>query len=348
MASLQVKLCMVCAMLVPALAVRSSVGMETNLTAFFENAIEMNWTRAEIVDKLNKAGYASGLRTTGYNQNKDGLLWTGSSWYPGKVFKDGFIKTPDGRYDKDPGESINAWGAAIKDSIAGNSWVYGFHFTVNPRVASVFGVQHVGRRRSAEREGEDECDMWDAECNREILRRFQEKYGCPANDAPVFKEDPTCYDKPCIRLDKLSDPNEGMSQLCPNWGYAYLVKAEGIHVRVPAHAAAGKDYSEEEEVFVPIGAKGNEILGAIPLYARNENGSKRNPGIINFRDQWQHFKKMKVNKAHTKNGKAAMSAIGAFIHNPNYAGGNGPAEVEAELKKKGISNDLGSAIPKYQ
>merc|ERR1719329_275268 len=134
--------------------------------------------------------------------------------------------------------------------------------------------------------------------------------------------------KPCIRLDKISDQDYGLENLCPNWGYAYLIKAEGIHVRVARHAAFGKDYSGEEEVFVPVGVEGSEILGAIPVYARKADGSKRTPAIVNFGRNWEYFKKMPVSKLHTQDGKAATSGIGAFSHNPNYAGGDGPAEVE--------------------
>jgi len=319
-----------------------------NLTAFFEMAMEMKWTRAEVVSRLCRQHYVGTVQVTCHTKAKDGLLWTGSSWYPGKVFKDGFQKTPR-RPGDDPGESEADWGEAIKDSIVGNSWAYGFHFTVNPVVAATFGVQHVGRKSTAERQGEYECDYWDAECNRGILRQFQEKYGCPLDRSNVWKEDAKCWKKPCIRLDKLSDYKEfGPEQLCPNWGYAYLVKAEGIHVRVSVHDALGKDYSGEEEVFVPIGVDGSEILGAIPIYARNADGRKRTPAIMDFRKNWNYFKKMTVDPAHTKDGKGASTAIGAFIHNPNYANGDGPAEVEEELKRKRISNDLGPAVPQYQ
>merc|ERR1712032_1489688 len=113
---------------------------------------------------------------------------------------------------------------------------------------------------------------------------------------------------PCIRLDKLSDEDEGLDSLCPNWGYAYLTKAEGIHVRVPTHAASAK-ISAEEEVFVPVGVEGSEILGAIPIYARNVDGSKRNPSIINFAKNWAYFKKLTVNGLHTQDGKGATNGI---------------------------------------
>lgn len=323
--------------------------LEQNLTAFLDMATEMKWSRSEIVSKLCGQYSVGALRVTCSTKEKDGLLWSGSSWYPERVFKDGFHKIPN-QHRKDPGESADAWGDAITDSIKSNSWAYGFHFSVNPVVAATFGVQHVARSQDAERLGEVDCDYYDAECNQGILKRFQHKYGCPADDSSVFREDPECWQKPCVRLDKLSDYSEfGLTDLCPNWGYAYLVKAEGIHVRLDAQDAAGKDYSGEQEVFVPIGVEGSEILGAIPIYARNADGRKRNPPIVNFHRQWDWFKKkMTVNPIHTKDGKSASSGIGAFIHNPNYAGGDGPAEVREELARKGIANDLGTAVPNYQ
>lgn len=161
-----------------------------------------------------------------------------------------------------------------------------------------------------------------------------------------------CWGKQCIRADKLSDPKEGLEDLCPNWGYAYVVKAQGIHARVAARDAFGKDYSSEEEVYVPIGVKGEEVLGAIPIYGRKayDNYLMKNPGLTNFEANWNgpwgwKSGKMAVPAVHTKDGKGNNNAIGAFIYNPNYKG-DAQAEVEIELAMKRIANDLGSAIPK--
>jgi len=331
--------------------------LAADLTAFLDFATEMKWSRAEVVSNLCNRHHVGNLKISCYNKEEDGLMWSGSSWYPGKVFNDGFLKTPKTSSEHswlfkdpeaDPGDSVANWGKMILDSIIGNHWAYGFHFTVDPVVASTFAAQHVGRSDSAVNRAEYECsDYWDTECKRGILRQYQQKYGCPADGAPVWEEDPTCWKKPCVQLDRLSDPDEGLDQLCPNWGYAYLVKAEGVHVRVSTQHAIGKDYSAEEEVFVPIGVNGSEILGAIPIYARNANGMKRTPAMVNFQQNWEFFKTMKVNGLHTKDGKDASSGIGAFIHNPGYTGGDGPTEVEEELRKKNVAEDLGTAVPKY-
>jgi len=329
--------------------------LAADLTAFLDLATRMKWSRADVVSNLCSRYYVGNLKVSCYNREADGLMWSGSSWYPGKVFKDGFLKTPREEHswlftdsEGDPGDSVNSWGKMILNSIIGNTWAYGFHFTVNPVVASTFAAQHVGRSSSAANKAESECrDYWDTECKRGILSQYQQKYGCPADSSPIWEEDPNCWQKPCIQLDRLSDPDEGLDQLCPNWGYAYLVKAEGVHVRVSTQHAVGKDYSAEEEVFVPIGVNGSEILGAIPIYARNANGRKRTPAMVNFQRNWEFFKTMHVSGLHTKDGKDASSGIGAFIHNPGYAGGDGPAEVEEELMKKSIVEDLGTAVPKY-
>jgi len=329
--------------------------LAADLAAFLDSATRMKWSRAEIVSNLCTRRYVGNLQVSCYNREEDGLMWSGSSWYPGMVFKNGFLKTPRAEHswlftdsEEDPGDSVDSWGKMILNSIVGNNWAYGFHFTVSPVVASTFAAQHVGRSESAASKAEYECaDYWDTECARGLLRQYQQKYGCPADGAPVWEEDPDCWQKPCIQLDRLSDPDEGLDQLCPNWGYAYLVKAEGVHVRVSTQHAVGKDYSAEEEVFVPIGVNGSEILGAIPIYARNANGMKRSPAMVNFQQNWDFFKTMQVNGLHTKDGKDASSGIGAFIHNPGYAGGDGPAEVEQELRKKLIAEDIGTAVPKY-
>eukprot|EP00931_Biecheleriopsis_adriatica_P056843 TRINITY_DN33712_c0_g1_i1.p1 TRINITY_DN33712_c0_g1~~TRINITY_DN33712_c0_g1_i1.p1 ORF type:complete len:364 (+),score=78.53 TRINITY_DN33712_c0_g1_i1:70-1161(+) len=324
--------------------------LAANLTALLDFATRMKWSRAEVVSNLCNRYSIGNLQVKCYNREEDGLMWSGSSWYPGKVFRDGFLKTPtpSSVSRKDPGDSVDGWGKSILDSIIGNSWTYGFHFTMNPVVASTFAAQHVGRSVSADDKAEYECDdYWDNDCKKGILRQYQQRYGCPGDGAPVFEEDLNCWQKPCVRLDKLSDPDEGLDELCPNWGYAYLVKAEGIHVRVSTHDAVGKDYSAEEEVFVPIGVKGSQILGAIPIYARSANGMTRTPALINFQQNWKVFKSMHVSGLHTKDGKDASSGIGAFIHNPGYSGGDGPAEVEVELRKKRVAEDLGTAVPKY-
>lgn len=329
--------------------------LAADLSAFLDLATRMKWSRAEVVSKLCSRSYVGNLQVSCYSKEEDGLMWSGSSWYPGKVFKDGFLKVPRDEHswlftesEADPGDSLKSWGNMILNSIVGNTWAYGFHFTVSPVVASTFAAQHVGRSESAANKAEYECrDYWDTECKRGILRQYQQKYGCPADGAPIWEEDPNCWQKPCIQLDRLSDAGEGLDQLCPNWGYAYLVKAEGVHVRVSTQHAVGKDYSAEEEVFVPIGVNGSEILGAIPIYARNADGRKRTPAIINFQRNWDFFQTMKVNGLHTKDGKDASSGIGAFIHNPGYTGGDGPAEVEEELRKKSIAGDIGTAVPKY-
>jgi len=320
--------------------------LAANFTAVLDLATRMKWSRAEVAEKLCYQGSVGNLRVDCYEKEKDGLIWSGSAWYPGKVFKEGFQRTPDS--EADPGDSVDGWGNNILNSIIRNTRAYGFHFTLSPVVASTFAAQHVGRSESAADVSERECsDYWDSECKKDILRQWKEKYGCPADGAPVWQEDKDCWQKPCIQLDKLSDPVEGLDQLCPNWGYAYLVKAEGVHVRVSAQHAVGKDYSAEEEVFVPIGVNGSEILGAIPIYARNADGRKRTPAIVNFQRNWKFFKTMRVSGLHTKDGKDASSGIGAFIHNPGYAGGDGPAEVEEELRKKKVADDLGTAVPKY-
>lgn len=314
--------------------------------SFHLSVSNATWSRADLVSKLARASWVAGVSLSAYDPAKDGLLWTGSSWYPGVVFAEGFKKHARNPKD-DPGEDMGAWGKQIKDSIVGNSWTYGFHTTTNPRVAAQFGVYHVARKPTAEREAEYECDYYDASCNREVMTRFQSKYGCPANDSTLWEEDEDCYGGPCIRLDKMSDPAYPQD-LCPNWGYAYLLRVEGVHVRVSRSDALGKDYSSEEEVFVPMAIEPSEVLGAIPIYARKSDGSKKNPGIINFAAHWNGpygFDKMAVAGVHTKSGDGAESGIGAFIVNPSYKG-DVQAELAAELAQKGIARDIGSVVPR--
>jgi len=298
------------------------------------------WSRAELSDRLAKGGYFGDLTAKAYNRTADGLLWTGSSWWPGRVFANGFKKTVSSTGD-DPGDNISAWGQQIARSISANGWAYGFHTSVNPRVAAQFGVFHAAMADL----GHDSCDEHDHDCVRELMGDFQSQYGCPATNSSVWQVDETCWGGPCIRADKLTDYDEGLDDLCPNWGYAYLLRVEGIHARVSISSAVGKDYAAEEEVFVPIGIEPEEIIGAIPIYVRKEDGSKRNPGLINFQTNWNVFKALQIPGAHTLDGAGSSVGIGAFIHNPRYKG-DGQKELIEELEKKKIAGDLGTAVPK--
>jgi len=310
-----------------------------------------NWTRAELVRKLG-SGYHGGLRVSVATPEKDGLIWSGSARSPGFVFSHGFQKPYEGT-KHDPGEDVGAWAESIQNSITGNTRAWGFHFTTSPKVAAQFGAFHVANAPKPYQQVDSECADWfDDKCVRRLMTDYQQKYGCPAEDSQIWKKE-ACWDgKDCIRVDKLSDPDFGIENLCPNWGYAYVVKAEGIHVRVHADNAYGKDYSAEEEVFVPIGVKPEEVVGAIPIYARKSYDKYRvkNPGMINFKTNWDgpwgwKGGKMTVPAVHTKDGKGSTTAIGAFIFNPNYKG-DAHAEIAKELAMKRIADDLGTAIPK--
>mmetsp|Transcript_68626 Transcript_68626/g.146942 ORF Transcript_68626/g.146942 Transcript_68626/m.146942 type:complete len:342 (+) Transcript_68626:105-1130(+) len=309
-----------------------------------ETSSQLQWSRAELASKLAKSGAIGDVFLSPYSEKTDGLLWTGSSWFPGKVFAEGFKKTPR-RAELDPGDNLRAWGEQIADSIIGNNWAYGFHMTVNPRVAAQFSAFHVARMKSPDSVAEDECDFYDTECNLGVMETYRSKYGCPAEDSPVMKVDANCYGGPCIRIDKLADPDEGVENLCPNWGYAYLVRSEGVHVRVSTSDALGKDYSAEEEVFVPYGVEPKDILGAIPIYTRKPDGYIKNPGLTRFSENWKLFSKVTVPGFHTKDGKGTESGIGDFIYNPNYEG-DAKTDVANELAKKHIDSDLGTAIPR--
>jgi len=310
------------------------------------------WTRSELVEKLTES-YVPDMTMEQYTADKDGLLWTGSSWYPGAVFREGFTKRPQPQ--NDPGEDAHAWGEHIADSIAGNTWAYGFHATTDPRVAAQFGVQHVWRIPRPDEEAQEECGLFakdvDNGCIQKIMNSFQRKYGCPGNNSALWKKDQGCYNAPCLRVDKMGDEDEGLEDLCPNWGYAYLVKVEGVHVRISDRKALGKNYNAEEEVFVPMEIKPEEILGAIPIYARKSDGSKRSTGLLGFSDTWDGksgHKAITVPGVHTRSGQTVKNGIGKFIFNPGYSGGVAREEVAQELRRKGIQDDLGLAVPREE
>jgi len=306
----------------------------------------LNWTRAELVDKL-KHGYGT-LNSWAHDVDRDGLIWSGTSRAPSFVFNHGFKKPYEGT-DLDMGEDAGKWAQHIQDSITKNTRSWGFHFTTNPKVAGQFGVLHA---QKAKMQPWDNCDdEYDEECVRGLMKDFQRKFNCPSDHSHIW-EKVDCWGKPCLRADKLTDTYFGLEDLCPNWGYAYVVKAEGVHVRVRARDAYGKDYSAEEEVYVPMGVEPDEVLGAIPIYGRKayDKYLMKNPGLTNFEQNWNgpygwKGGKMAVPAVHTKDGKGSDNAIGAFIYNPNYKG-DAHAEMATELAKKRIAADLGTAIPR--
>jgi len=308
----------------------------------------ISWSRSQLVDRLANLGFTGGLQMWSHDVVQDGLLWTGSAWYPRRVFAEGFQKTNM----IDPGEDVGKWSEQIERSILANGRTYGFHTTTNPRVAAQFAQQHIARLQRPGDYAEDNCNLFAEDvnntCIRDIMKEFQFKYGCPTEDSGLWKLDPGCYNRPCLRVDKMGDEDYGLGNLCPNWGYAYLVKASGVHVRVTRASSLGKDYDGEEEVFVPIRILPEEILGAIPIYARKPDGSRKNPGLTGFAEHWKGnfgYGKMTVAGVHAKGGKAVKSGIGAFIFNSGYRG-DAATELYQELAKKGIQGDLGTAIPR--
>lgn len=312
-----------------------------------------NWTRAELVQKLgffmarptseSEARDPSidcllnpcheNMRATPYTPEKDGLIWSGTARFPGFVFTHGFQK-PYAGTKHDMGENLTAWAASIESSVVDNTRAWGFHFTTNPKVAAQFGVAHV--YHAAGRVPNDEAD----------LNILQHKYGCPADDSQIWTQE-----GPDLGTWKTDFIQSGLENLCPNWGYAYVVRAEGIHISTDS-------YNAEEEVFVPIGVKPEEVLGAIPIYARTSYDNYRvfrphglGPDMTSkdINESWDGPFGWKgglrtVPAVHTKDGKDSATAIGAFIFNPNYKG-DAHAEVAKELAKRQIVNDLGTAIP---
>jgi len=329
-------------------ALQAALGLRMETSDRMSMEALVNWTRAELVAKLG-SGYHGGLNVWAHDFEKDGLAWSGTSRSPGFVFSHGFKKDHYAGTKYDMGEDLAAWADHIKESITKNTRSWGFHFSTSPKVAGQFGVLHA---QKAKIQPEYDCDdEYDDECIRGLMKDYQKKFGCPADDASVWKKE-DCWGKPCLRVDKLNDPDFGLENLCPSWGYAYVVKAEGVHVRVHARDAFGKDYSAEEEVYIPMGVEPEEVLGAIPIYGRKAYDKYyiKNPGLINFEKNWNgpwgwKSGKMPVPAVHTKDGKGSDNAIGAFIYNPNYKG-DARAEVAKELAKKHITNDLGTAIPK--